>query len=373
MSLMKICFLSLNSYPTLRGRNLGYAGGAEVEQVHLAKELVAQGHDVYFVTYWHGHRRIENVDGVKIIKTYDREKSSTINALVKYRLIWHALRKTEADIYFHEAGATGVLPLFCYVSRRKFVFRIPSDAVVLGKSLSDNYNFSGKIVDMLEIKRADVVVAQSNFQKRVLKERFGVESFVIKNGMPMLKVNCVKPRQPIVLWAASVSSVKRPQLFVELAKSIPHARFEMVGGKTKNEPQLYDDISMAAQKLPNLRFHGFVPYHNVNEYFKRASIFVSTSRIEGFSNTFIQAWAHYAPVVSLNVDPDGIIQNERIGFHSGTFKRLVSDVSTLLNDETLRKTMGKNAREYVEREHDIKKIVKVYCKIFETLYGNCSN
>jgi len=365
---MKVCFLSLNSYPVLTGKNLGYAGGAEVEQVHLGRELVTKGYDVCFVTYRHGQNQIENVEGIKVIKTYDREKAAQISVLLKYMSIWSSLKKANTDIYFHEAGSTGVLPLFCFLNRKKFVYRIPSDAAVLSKPLSGNYSLSRKIVDALEIKRADIVVAQSNFQKRILKERFGVESVVIKNGLMIPRVNCEKQSPPTVLWVASISSVKRPHLFVELAKSIPHARFEMVGGKAKGEPQLYDQISVAAQKLSNLRFHGFIPYHKVNEYFKRASIFVNTSRIEGFPNTFIQAWMHYTPVVSLSVDPDKIIQNEKLGFRSGTFKQLVSDVTTLLKDKKLRKTMGENARKYVEREHDIRKAVKKYIVIFKEIF-----
>jgi len=362
---MKICFLSLNSYPLLTGKNLGYAGGAEVEQVHLGRELVTKGYDVCFVTYLHGRNQSENVGGIKVIKTYERGKAGEINALLKYRLIWSSLKKANADIYFHEAGATGVVPLFCCWNKKEFVYRIPSDAVVLSKPLSGNYSFNRKIVDTFEIKRADVVIAQSEFQKRILKERFGVESVVIKNGLTVPKVNCEKHSPPIVLWVASVSSVKRPHLFVELARFIPYACFEMVGGKTKGESQLYDEIATAAQKLPNLTFHGFVPYHKVNEYFRKASIFVNTSRIEGFPNTFIQACAHYTPVVSLSVDPDKIIRNENLGFCSRTFKQLVSDVTTLLEDEKLRRIMGENARKYVEREHDVKKTVKEYVETFE--------
>ena len=44
---MKIYFLSLNSYPILTGKNLGCAGGAEVEQVHLPEELLFYGSDVF--------------------------------------------------------------------------------------------------------------------------------------------------------------------------------------------------------------------------------------------------------------------------------------------------------------------------------------
>lgn len=76
---MKICFLSLSSYLVLARKNLGYAGGAEVEQVHLAKELVSHGYDVSFVTYRYGRNQTENVGGTKVIKTYEREKIDQIS------------------------------------------------------------------------------------------------------------------------------------------------------------------------------------------------------------------------------------------------------------------------------------------------------
>jgi glycosyltransferase involved in cell wall biosynthesis len=351
----------------LVGRNLGYAGGAEVEQVHLGRELATNGYDICFVTYRHGRNQIEYVDGIKIIKTYDRDKTDQLNALFKYMSIWSALKKADADIYFHQSGSQGVLPLFCYLNRKKFVHRIASDAVVLGKPLYGKYGFTEKFVDILELKKANAVVAQSNFQSRVLKERLGVENVVIKNGLMIPEGSYEKQSPPVILWVGSISSIKRPHLFVELAKSIPHTNFEMIGGKAKREPQLYNDVTVAAQKLPNLRFHGFIPYHRIDDYFKRAAIFVNTSSIEGFPNTFLQAWAQYSPVVSLNVDPDDIIRKEKLGFCSGTFKRLITDLITLLENETLRKNMGERAREYVEKEHDIKEVVKKYIKIFNKL------
>lgn len=363
---MKICFLSLNSYPMLTGKNLGYAGGAEAQQVILAKELTAHGYDIYFVTYRYGFNQIENVGGIKVIKTYEREKADKINVLLKYTSIRSCLKKANADVYFHSAGATGVLPLFCHVNRKKVVYRIPSDAVVLSKSLSGNYSFNRKIVDMLEIKRADVLIAQSEFQKRNLKERFRVKSVVIKSGLALPHVKCEKSDPPIVLWVGSISNAKNPDLFVKLAKSIPNVRFEMVGGKTKDR-QLYKKIKREIKALPNFKFYGFIPYHKITEYFKRASIFVNTSSIEGFPNTFLQAWAHYTPVISLNVDPDGIIQKNKLGFCSKTFKQLVSDVKKLLKEDGLRKKMGNNGRKYVEKEHTIQKTARRYINIFEEI------
>jgi glycosyltransferase involved in cell wall biosynthesis len=349
----------------LTGKNVGYVGGAEVEQVFLARELVAHGFDICFVTYHHGVNKTEYANGIKIIKTYERNKVNKLTFLQKIKLIWSALKKANADIYFHESGAKGVLPLFCGINMKKYIYRVASDAVVLSKPLSGSYSFSQKIADVLEIRRANSVIAQTNFQKTILKERFKVESVVIKNGLVMPKDYCKKSDPPIVLWVGSISTVKQPLLFVELAKSLPRVNFEMIGGR--GDPQLYEEIEAVSKKIPNLKFHGFVPFQKIDEYFRKASIFVNTSRIEGFPNTFIQAWAHRVPVVSLTVDPDGIIQNEKLGFRSGTFKQLISDVTTLLNDEKLRKTLGENARKYAEREHDIKKTVKMYIKVFNQL------
>jgi glycosyltransferase involved in cell wall biosynthesis len=327
---------------------------------------VTQGYGVFFITYSFEKNSLKRVNGIEIIETYKREKSAAMNFVQKYASILSALRSINAEIFFHESGATGALPLFCYLHRKKFVYRIPSDAVVLSKPLSQRYSLNRKIIDIVEAKRADVVIAQSYFQKRILKERFSVDSVVIRNGLLIPNDNCEKQNPPVVLWVGSMSSVKCPYLFLELSKLFPSVRFEMVGGRG-DPPQLYDQIKATAMKLPNCVFHGFIPFNKVNDYFKKASIFVNTSIFEGFPNTFVQAWANYVPVVSLNIDPDQIIQNEKLGFHSGTFKQLESDITTLLEDEKLRNTMGKAGRKYVEREHDIREVVKSYISIFEDL------
>ncbi len=161
-------------------------------------------------------------------------------------------------------------------------------------------------------------------------------------------------------------NVKNPGLFIDLVKLLPNARFVMVGGKTGNH-ELYEVIMRASEKFPNFSYSGFVPFHKIDDYFKKASILVNTSSVEGFPNTFIQAWANHVPVVSLNVDPDGIIESGRLGFCSGNFEQMVCDVATLLSDQDLRKVMGENGRKYVEREHDIRKIVDIYSGVFKSL------
>ena len=72
----------------------------------------------------------------------------------------------------------------------------------------------------------------------------------------------------------------------------------------------------------NLQYLGEVSQDEVNRRLREGHILVNTSRYEGFSNTFVQAWMRRVPVVSLTVDPDNILVRENIGFCSGTFKNL---------------------------------------------------
>jgi glycosyltransferase involved in cell wall biosynthesis len=219
------------------------------------------------------------------------------------------------------------------------------------------------------IKRADCIIAQSEYQQELLKKNYNQDSIVIKNPYPIEEeVEISKSTPPVILWVGAIKPRwKQPDLFLKLAKAIPDARFQMVGGSSTNK-QFYEQIKEEAKRISNLEFVGFVPYPDVNKYFTNASILVNTSCAEGFSNTFLQAGTAYTPVITLNADPDEIICKYKLGFHSRTFEQLIEDVKTLLKDETLRNRMGVNGRRYAESEHDIKKIVKKYAEIFEDVY-----
>jgi glycosyltransferase involved in cell wall biosynthesis len=296
-----------------------------------------------------------------------------LNIVLKVFYLWYAMIKANAHIYVHTGGAA--ISLFCRLSRKKFICEIASDAVVnrgiITKKIRE-FNRSKFSIDALvvwlDIKLADAIVVQSRYQKEMLKRNFNRDSFLIKMPYPLTEREMPKKKKPpIVLWVGSMAEVKQPELFLRLAEIMPEVKFQMIGGYSRNNQELYDKVRKNSKRIPNLEFLGCVPFNEVGEYFRQASILVNTSMFEGFPHAFIQAWMNYVPVVSLNADPDNIIQNEKMGFRSGTFKQLISDINTLLSDEKLRKTMGENARKYVEREHDVKKVVKMYIKIFNQL------
>ena len=85
-----------------------------------------------------------------------------------------------------------------------------------------------------------------------------------------------------------------------------------------------DDGLARGEQSANLNFLGEQSLAQVNERLWACRLVVNTSQTEGFPNTFIQAWARFVPVVSLKVDPDGVIARHQLGFCSGDFSRMVS-------------------------------------------------
>jgi glycosyltransferase involved in cell wall biosynthesis len=146
----------------------------------------------------------------------------------------------------------------------------------------------------------------------------------------------------------------------------------MVGGPARSQNPARGDpddfflrIKEDAKKIPNLDFFGFVHPSDVNRFFSEDAVFVNTSSYEGFPNTFLQAWENGMPVISLNADPDGIIKTHNLGLHSKTFSQLVLDVDYLMKNENKRAEYGINGRKYLEREHDMRKIISKYFEIFQ--------
>jgi glycosyltransferase involved in cell wall biosynthesis len=364
----RICFICLSSYPLLAGRNMGFGGGAEQCFTLLANELGKRGYDVSFITYSDGGEPVEYISNIRVIKIYKRDDVPHLSRPVKARYIWQALRKADADICMEGPAMSGVVPLFCRLKGKKSVRFIASDAEVLKTGTALTREFFLSLFDRLNIKLVHSITVQSEYQRKMLSCNFKRKSTVIKNPL-ILPGNGMghKHDPPLVLWVATIKQIKQAELFLELAKAIPETKFQMIGGPELGEEPYFAFISEAARRIPNLDFIGYIPRDKLEPYFEAASILVNASTLEGFPNTFLEAWASYTPVVSLNSDPDEIICRYKLGFHSKTFDQMVKDVKTLLEDPELRDEMGRNGRKYVEQQHDMQEIATQYADLFQQL------
>ena len=126
-----------------------------------------------------------------------------------------------------------------------------------------------------------------------------------------------------VLWVGQFDSWKRPDRLLEIAQQLPQYKFTVI---SKPIDESYRDLENQLRSLPNVDFIGTVPFEKTQGYFNRAKLYLSTSAVEGFPNTFLQAWFARSPVISVSFPCDGILQKENCGRLSGSLENAAKDI-----------------------------------------------
>lgn len=363
-----MCFVSPHAYPLLFQKDQRLAGGAEVQQVLMAQELKKYNFDISFIVADYGTEAIEHVDGIKVIKSSAQYKGGKFKYIPTLCAFFIALCKANAEIYFLRGPSylLGIVGLYCKLKKRKLVFSSCIDYESDIRHISEMMSRVSRTFYLHGLRWADVIIVQTAHQKHQFKENLRLDSIVVKNLYTVNSDVPKKKKPPIVLWVGTAAAWKRPHLVIELARALPSVRFRMVMAPGINKA-LRTLIEKQVKGIENIEYFGFVSYARIIEQYAQASILINTSRWEGFPNTFLQAWAHKIPVVSLEIDPDEVICSNGLGFHSRTFAQMVEDVRCLSINDKLRSKMANDARSYVEREHNVIKNGRCLAVIIDKL------
>jgi glycosyltransferase involved in cell wall biosynthesis len=200
------------------------------------------------------------------------------------------------------------------------------------------------------LRRAHLIAAQTDYQSRKLLQNHGLASEVVNMMVEPPPTASTQVEKDIdVLWVANLRTLKRPELALELARQLPGVKFTLAGGPMPGGQIYYDDVMAAAARLPNVTMLGAVRYSDSGALFDRARIFLNTSAIEGFPNTFLQAWIRGVPVVTF-FDPDGLVQRVPLGRVASSVDDMREAIRGLLEVDADRQLLGRRAREFATRE-----------------------
>jgi len=354
MTARRICIVGLDSYGMLSGEaDPKYIGGEAIQHVLLARAWRDLGHDVSIIVHDEGQGNRREIDGITAIAAHSRR-----GGLPGLRFFYpratrlvSALISADADTYYQSpAGAyTGITGWFCRATGRNFIFRVASD--------SDCEKEHGRIQFWRDrklynygLRCANVVASQTQYQSQMLRENHEIESDVV-NMMVELPPRYSNPAKDIdVLWVSNLRTLKRPEIALELARELPNVKFTLAGGPMPGGEIYYEDVMAAAARLPNVTMLGPVRYADTGALFDRAKLFLNTSSIEGFPNTFLQAWIRGVPVVSF-FDPDSLVQRLSLGRTANSVDEMRDGIRGLLQDDEERQAVGRRARDFATREY----------------------
>ncbi|TLZ25639.1 MAG: glycosyltransferase family 4 protein [Gammaproteobacteria bacterium] len=365
---MKICFLGLDNLPVLSPEHREhYVGGESVQQTLLARALTARGHEVSMVTADYGQADGAVWDGIRVHKAYRPEAGLPVLRFVHPRWsgLWSALARADAQLYYTSCAGMQValLAVFCARRGRRFVFRSASDSDCDRSKLLIRYA-RDRWLYAWGLRRADAILVQSAAQAASLAGHFGLASRV--TGMLVEPASAERERDIDVLWVANIRRLKRPDRMLALAGELPEAAIHMVGGPLPGEEALYGEVRREAARRPNLVFHGRLSYHDASALYARARLLVNTSEVEGFPNSYLQAWINGVPVVSY-LDPGGVIARNGLGATVGSPLGMHAEVRRLLGDRSALAAAGARCRAFMEREFAEDRILAPYLAAFEEL------
>ncbi|MGE0090588.1 MAG: glycosyltransferase family 4 protein [Bacteroidales bacterium] len=322
--------------------------GVEVFMHSWASVFIQNNWSVYSFTLNNSNRN-KVLDNIFFIKWLN---IPYFNILFTPLFLFYVLLRIKPDIIFSHCASRDLffISFLCRLMRIKNINFLASDTDVeidkeLIKSGLDRRMFR------IGLSKTFFIVAQNEKQKKLLKQNYNRDSLIIptirNNHLNNLKQKSLLRNK--ILWVANFRSLKRPEWFIQLAKQNPLFEFVMVGGPIETE--LFETCRQNAEKIPNLQFMGALNWQQVNFEFNKANLLVCTSVIEGFPNTFIQAWDNNLPIIS-TFDPSNVISKNKLGFVVDTFEQLSSALVEIMSDKELYNLFQKNIKMYFEKEHN---------------------
>jgi len=132
------------------------------------------------------------------------------------------------------------------------------------------------------------------------------------------------------------------------------------------DQKFFKDLVIRFDLIDYVKFLGKKDQDRVIDYYYSSDVFILPSLHEGFPITLLEAWAAELPVIVTNVG--GIssicVNKENVLMISPRDPKKISEAMiTLIKDQNLRRKLGKNGRELVEKKYNWEKITKEVEKI----------
>lgn len=359
--MIRLIFVSTLAYNYFFPCKVKQAGG-HTRIVNLAKEFaLLPGYEVFCITGDFGQDDYINKDGVTLIKASIDNPLALITVALKIKslkpdLLVDVCASPRLFLYYLLKKSTGL----------KYVFLTGSDNDVNGEYKKiENYLYYFFYITGL--KNADRIISQVPYHQKLLLQKYTINSELILS--PYLKIEKTEKKPPsIILWVGRAAHYKRPELFVQLAKSFPKEKFVMICNKSSYDNGFMEGIEYG-KKLPgNLEFHEYVSHPDMSGFYKKAKFLVNTSDTEGFPNTFIEAAVTQTPILSLNSNPNKLLSEHGAGYVcDGSTKRLHKMCNMMLQDIEKTKGAGRKAYDYAFKYHRIDIAVEQFDNIFKAI------
>lgn len=241
------------------------------------------------------------------------------------------------------------------------------------------------------LKRVKKIIPVSGDTKRWLSDTFGKElsrktriipgGIYLENFPPERKIKIINKKyklkgKKVILFSGKLTPQKGVYYLIKAAGDIKGDIYIIGDGPERKN---LEDLTYKL-KLNNIHFLGYMGEEKkaeLEEFYYRADVFVAPSVWdEPLGLVILEAMAAKTPVIATR--KGGIplaVKNEVNGFlvRPKSSRQIAEACNKLLEDDELRKKLGKVARKTVEEKFTWKKIAQKYVRIYKKAYANGNN
>lgn len=237
-----------------------------------------------------------------------------------------------------------------------------------------------KVLSNLTLKKAKAVVVINKYTKKILIKN-GINSdkiYIIPPGIDIKRFEYIpfesKNKEKIeLLVVCYLIRRKGVDLIIRSIKKIIKKNKKIIlriigdGPQKENLKNLVEELNLEDYVI----FEGFVENREIQEYYKKAHIFISMSRAESWGQMYLEAMASGLPIIATkNIGSQEIIKDRKFGYliAQEDCHALKHKLITLIKNKDLINKFGKRARKEAQEKYDWQKvIIPKYLEVYKSL------
>lgn len=398
---MHICYLAIDHHVNSGG------GGIASYVDTVARALVDQGHKVTVVAKGPRHETTVS-DGITLVRVplgnvhwymhklrfplglpllvREFEWSFALRRCLK-RLVENEkidiVEGCESGLLFLNNGSVGAVPRVVRLHGDRYVFaKYSHEPVGLGEHVLHKMALGA-------LRSTNLLTAPSHFQaSEVAKELRWSNSRITVIPNPISRWMLEQASQPlqsngdgdadIVLYTGRIEYRKGTLVLLNaipaVTRNCPRAQFIIAGARhTSISDSALNRVVEADDVSNHVSMLGHVPWSDLINWYRKASIFVMPSYYETFGISAMEAMAFGLPVVATRAGglPE-VVEDGVTGFvvPPGDSKAVAEAIIRLLRDQSLRKRMGEAGRQRVLDEFTVDRILAQTLNVYESILRN---
>lgn len=246
--------------------------------------------------------------------------------------------------------------------------------------------WKNRLFETLAVRKAKAWIAPTQFAGNVSANLFGLsKSKVIRihYGLDLAQFENDQPEifeRGLILYIGTLIRKKGvfelPEIFKHVRAEFPEAKLILIGGDSKDIQtgnvstwKMMEQL-FSIEDLKNVSYLGKIPYHEVQDYIKKANVCAFPTYAETLGMVTIESMALQKPVVNSDIGwAQELMEDGKSGFlvHPSNHSVYASRIITLIGDNEYAKKIGHNAKEFVVTKFDIQNIVKQNIELYHKI------